>query len=102
MNDPVSFNINDLYNVEGLTVVITGGGTGLGKGEFWWAETPAGDNEENAALISQPSLRRTLRTVPRFSSLAVARRSSTRPCRRSRPLAARLTSFREYLQPSIG
>lgn len=38
MNDPVSFNINDLYNVEGLTVVITGGGTGLGKGEFWWAE----------------------------------------------------------------
>lgn len=37
MNDPVSFNINDLYNVEGLTVVITGGGTGLGKGESWWA-----------------------------------------------------------------
>lgn len=49
MNDPVSFNINDLYNVEGLTVVITGGGTGLGKGEFRWAET-AGDNEESAAL----------------------------------------------------
>lgn len=42
MNDPVSFNIADLYNVEGLTVVITGGGTGLGKGECArWARASA-------------------------------------------------------------
>lgn len=34
MDEPVSFKIAELYNVEGLTVVITGGGTGLGKGKF--------------------------------------------------------------------
>lgn len=54
MDDPVSFNIGELYKVEGLTVVITGGGTGLGKGEsalMWWASRRHGQGLDCPAPI---------------------------------------------------